>query len=427
MINIIIEEDNNNEIVATPVQGDFIQGNIIANNVLVTENVTVTLIKTDTNEAVDEFISNTGVYGFNYPGNGTYKIQFKFAGNEINGQNYEVSRNYKSINETINKEENTVNYTNTNTDELKEKFESIDYDQEERLNNPSECELIAYTDEFYVDNPLNKKYGSIFLQEREKFKLKVDSTMVAYKLVLGDGQVIDEWKRTSDSNSNTISDIEKPMIITLDSELRYGATVYIEYLITVTNKGNVDCTGFTLVSGNDLSYDQDAKLLTNGNQSNGNFGWKTNNIINTYVSNTLESSKTKDTYIKLECDSVSAGESKEFKFIVSKLLAEDSAFYNVTEIVQYSNEEGRRNFNEYGNMKSFAGSYWNTNTEESISEADTGISEKLFIMPPYGIKDNNKYLLFIVIVILVLVCNIIYIKHREIRIEKFNKRNVNYK
>lgn len=415
MINILLEEDSEDALI-NHVNGDFIQGNIIANNVQVTENVTVTLINSRTNENVDSVITNTGEYKLAYPGNGTYKIQFKFAGDEINGQNYEISSNYKSINETTNKEENTVNPSNTNTNNLKEEFRSIDYSIEERLNNPSECALIAYTDEFYVDNPLNKKFGSVVLIEREKFKLEVNSTITAYKLVLETGQVLEKWNRESTEESDIVSNVEKPLIITLDSELRYGATVYIEYLITVANKGNIDCTGFTLVSGNDLAYDENAILLTNGSQINGNFGWETSGISNNYVSNTLGSERAKDSYIKLKCDSISAGESKEYKYIASKLLAEDSVFYNVSEIVQYSNEEGRRNFDENGDIKSLAGSYWNTNTSESKNEADTGISEKLFIMPPFGVKYGIQYLIYLLYILMfLLICNIIYIKLKNKR------------
>lgn len=409
MINLDVRRDTS-RLPIDQAYSDFIQGNIIADNNLVTDNIKVTLIK-ESGESVSTYSEN-GNYKFGYPTPGRYKLEICLDTKDINGQNYEVISDYMSINDTTNPSQNSINPENTNIEELKEKFRKIGYSEEKTLdNNTSECALICYTDWFYVTNPTNKKYAGIVLKERDKFSIETTSEINAFKIMLSDGQVLAEWTKGSSQNVNnvlTTSD-NGAFVVTMDNELRYGATIYIEYNITLKNNSNIDCEEFTIISGNDLKYNEEAKLLTDSNVTNKDIGWKSVNNVSDYVSVSLNSSLSKGNYVQLQ-DSLQAGDSKTYRVITSELLDADCTYYDVTEIVEYKNIEGRRNFNSSGE-KILAGSYWH----EGITEADTGISQALLIMPPFG-ETNNLFIIVISILTLFIMVVIIYNRRKTYKI-----------
>ena len=380
----------------------FISGKVIADGNIVNDRLKITLVK-DSGEKITRYTEN-GEYKFGYPQVGKYRIEFSFDTTEINGQNYEVDSNYKSINNTTSPEQNSVNPSDTNIQELKEKFKKIGYSEERTLdNNTAECALTGYTDWFYINGTYDSKYGGIVLKEREKFGLEVNSELTAFKIILSDGQTLADWSKSDNQEVNNVLSTGEngAFILTMDNELRYGATIYAEYNITVTNNRNIDCKSFTLVNGNDLQCDLNSTLLTDTNIKNADIGWKGIENVDEYVSNVLDSALVKKEYIKLS-DEIKAGETKVYRLKLSKLVDSDCAYSNVAEIAEYENDQGRRNFNS-NNEKIRAGNYWN----EEITEADTGISKALMIMPPFG-ENVKMFIIAICTTILLIIINVMY-------------------
>ena len=416
MVNIRINAETGYD----PIQfddaySDFIEGNVVVGNSLASEKISITLIKNTGEKA--RIFSQNGNYKFAKPTtSGRYRIEFKFSDKNVNGQNYEVSKDYIQIGNTSNVNQNSVNPQNTNINEIKEKFRVIDYKKEKELDNtPKECELIATTDWFDITAYSNKIYGGINLQEREKFGLEVESEVSAFKVILADGQTLAEWDKQSSNNSasNVLTNTET-FIVTMDNEIRHGAILYMEYAITVKNRSNIDCEKFTIISGNDLKYNAEAKLLTDNTLTNKNIGWSEVDKDKMYILNDVETGIAKDNYIQLT-DSLNKGVNKTYRVITSQILNPDCTYYNATEIVQYQNNEGRRNYNVSGN-KILAGNYW----KDVEREEDTGISSSVLIMPPFGEKHNKPTLIIVSIamVLIIIVYNKLNKKHTRRKYEK---------
>lgn len=407
MINVRLKRGTTGLAIDDSYEG-FIRGNIIANGNLVTDKLKITLVK-DSGEKATSYAEN-GEYKFGYPQAGKYRIEFSFDSNEINGQNYEVDSNYRNINTTTSPEQNCINPSNTNIQELKEKFRKIGYSEEKALdNNTKECALTGYTDWFYINGASDRKYGGIVLKEREKFGLEVTSEMTAFKIILGDGQTLAEWSKGNNQEVNNVLSTGRngAFIITMDNELRHGATIYAEYNITVLNNRNIKCEEFTLINGNDLQYNLNSTLLTDINMKSDN-KWQGIENSSEYVAEALNSSLKKDNYLKLtDTEGIEPGGSKTYKLTLSKLVDADCTYSNVVEIVEYKNEQGRRNYNSNGE-KIEACNYWNDGTIEN----DTGVSKALMIMPPFG--ENKKMIIIaVLLVVLLIIINVIY----------YNKKN----
>lgn len=399
MLNIKLKRSTSGLVLDDSYDG-FIKGNITLNDTLIQENLKVTLVK-DTGEKITRTTAN-GEYKFGYPGTGKYRIEFSFDTQNINGQNYEVIHDYTNINDTTNPTQNCIDYNNTNIEQLKNKFNKIGYREERILdNNPEECALEGYSDWFYINGTNSKKNGGIVLQEREKFGLELKTEMTAFKIVLGDGQTLADWSKGTNQNINNVltTNSSGAFVITMDNEIRFGSTLYAEYNISVKNNRNIKCNEFTIVNGSDLLYNSEEHLLTDSNTKNSDNDWQGIERIEEYVSNTLDSSLQKTNYLKLTDNSgLQPGEEKTYKIVLSKILDADCTYANVVEIVEYINSEGRRNYNLEGeNIE--AGNYWN----EGVSEADTGVSQALLIMPPFG--GNKRKIILTIFLIILLVIN----------------------
>ena len=131
-----------------------------------------------------------------------------------------------------------------------------------------------------------------------------------------------------------------------------------------------------------MIYNSNLKLLTDKTKTNADFGWeiKTKNELDGIVQN-KDCIKESGQYIVsnyLENDI-----NKELRLVVSLVVstATDSdqlAYENMAEIIEYKNSIGRR----ITDLEVIPGNYNPENAE--ITEKDTGIAQRVIIMPPLG-------------------------------------------
>lgn len=354
-------------------------------------NISVKLIGQDFAEEC--ILTNEGKYGFNRPDPGEYYLEFTYTGNEYNGQNYiTIPNNGVSRNEA---EEYILNSCTENAErrtEINNYFSIIDNKKTLELNGTDYTNVVmtAQTDKFTVlpdvidvVNPGNsytdpKVFANLGLLKREEFEIKLNKRVDAIKFTLADGTVfIDE--------NNYSNPMHKLIII--DEELMHGATIQIEYVITIENLKALNCTGVKILdyldyNNNTMTYNGSAKLLTDPSKTNSDFGWeiKTKNELDGIVQN-KDILKDSGEYIisnYLENDI-----SKELRLVVSLVIStatdsDELAYENMAEIIEYKNNIGRR----ITDLSVIPGNHNPENIE--TTENDTGIAQRVIIMPPLG-------------------------------------------
>jgi len=399
-------------IIAPPASGDFITGiafvdknadgkkdvdeEIIKDS---NGNITVKLIGDSYSEEC--ILTNEGKYGFGKPVAGEYYIEFTYTGNEYNGQNYTtIANNGVSRNEA---EEFILNSSTESPDrrtEINNYFSSIDNKKTEELNGTdyTNVKMTASTNKFTilpdvidVINPANsytdpKVQANLGLIKREEFEIKLNKRVDSVRFTLADGTVYADEKNYSN-----------PMhkLIIIDEELMHGATIEIEYVITIQNLKSLNCTGVKILdyldyNNNVMTYNSGAKLITDPNKTNADFGWqiKTKNELDGVVQN---KSMLKESGQYVVSDYLENDITKELRLVVSLVIstsseADELAYENSAEIIEYKNSIGRR----ITDLSVIPG---NHNPEEITAlENDTGIAQRVIIMPPLGGntgKDEN--------------------------------------
>lgn len=387
IINVTLETTSFGTINFDERYPDYISGELLLENgQRIQDEVKVTLTNIEDTSYYGGNYFSGGFYNLAYPSKaGTYRIDFEFATPNVNGQYYEVVSDYFSVDSTTSTNQNTLNPTTTNTEELKKKFNTITYVEENQLNVGKETALTGRTDSFTVsDDPLNKKYAGAMLKEREKFILNVENVVTNYKLILNDGRILYDWNRDAHPDDSGIA--LGLFVLNIDEEIRHGSVLFAEYKITVYNYSNIDCDSYTLLNHCNFMYNENQTLLSS-NQLNKDFGWKV--ISPEDVESLVGASNAAKfpTYLELEDkNGLPAKTAKEFYLTVSITLSNPPQFIDVAEIVKYQNIEGRRNYQYNSNNIVQAGNYINGATKE----ADTGIAELISVLPPFGNYDNNK-------------------------------------
>lgn len=393
---------------------NFIEGYVLKKDGSpIKDNVKIYLLNTnDETKRATTYPNDDGKYEFAYPEPGKYKIEFVFRDSQINGQYYNVITDYVDINACTDISKNVVLGTNIN--EIKDYFSVIEKEKEkyELDNQTGECTLRGLTDRFEVEvsygtdtdgdgvndttiYPTSKKYGTIILEEREKFSLTIEEKINNLTLTLSNGEKLINWNREENLGEkveNLIAIYDptnnyKNMQIIITDELRHGSTLNIEYKITVTNNSRIDCEGFTLLS-NCQGFEYSDKLINKTiPESNKNIGWKKIDL-DEAKSLCDNNQMPENGWIKYETnEQLKAGESKEIYLSFSIFISnqDDFEYYNRTEVVQYKNLEGRRNYDANGNIIK-AGNFDYSNSEYERQEADDDFSGAVAIIPPFGIR-----------------------------------------
>lgn len=413
---------------------DFIKGYIRkSDGSPVKDGVKVYLVDAnDSSKKTSTSPNDDGWFSLGYPEEGTYRVVYQFADSQINGQYYKVVSDYTNINSCSDINKNVILATNLN--KVKENFLTIGKEQEmnQLENQDGKCTLIGASDSFYVEAsyevyydsdgdgsddssytvyPTQDKLGTGIIEERNKFSLTVDEEINNMTVTLSNGQNIVNWDKDSGEEYGAhvmAPSGSKTKQIILTDDMRYGSTLYLGYKITVTNNSGIDCDGFTLLShyvGFDYNPGERNKETSVINE---NEGWVklTKDQAKSWSNN---SELPNEKYLQYQTDQkLKAGESKEIYLSFSIVLSnqDDFEYYNVTELVQYKNSEGRRNYDKDGNIIK-SGNFNYSNIEYTRQQKDDDFSGAVSVIPPFGMNTGKRYLFLSNICTLILVILVI--------------------
>jgi len=274
---------------------------------------------------------------------------------------------------------------------------------------------------------------NFYLSRRQEFELNLTEYVTGVRITLSDGTVIHE----NILGKNSVKDIankDLPYPIIIDELLLHGALVEIEYAIEIKNTTNTKASVFSVANYLDdaaLVFNQDAKLLTNPEHSNKEYGWyKVYDWSQPYGWNQLEINTLQRTDAKgntvpageglirimnpgLERDfkdkyclkadinnePLNSGFSKTLRLVLTAVLdsAEDINFnyLNHSEIVGYANETiGENPFGRrmekvtaiYAGMPEYAHLIAGNKGLNDVKENDEDISMVVQVMLPTGSK-----------------------------------------
>ena len=287
--------------------------------------------------------------------------------------------------------------------------------------------------------------------ERPRSDMYVEKDVSNFKLLsAGDGQTIFDTDQsvsnlTWKANTRTTRGLVQA---TVDQNLVHGATLQLTFSIKVINTGETDYadetyynTGVvtdpsTIVTlkpativdyvSNNLSFDTatnsgwreitDKTELTSGDDpyikaiDENVFNGLQKVIISTEDNPIVQSDP-----IVPEAAKDKAGKSSETleaTVYLTKVLpsdennTEDTEYENAAEVVESINTNGRRTYN--ADIVSIPGNY-------NIDEPDTGLSEKITIVPPFGAKDVITYTAIAIVLVAILGTGIFLIKRKVLR------------
>lgn len=283
------------------------------------------------------------------------------------------------------------------------------------------------------------------LERRPKTKIVLNKQIEGVKVYLANKDVIVDTKQGVSQNVNWVknNNILKNQIpkytkgklqIYMDEEIMQGATLEIEYKITVENQSEVDYTGqegmsvgTTYYTGKQSSSD---KIVTTSvdkiidyvdnnivfrKEDNAHWNLVENiselkNAVNMkhngYLNNNLKIEKEKleggeteqinqliETEV-LKTSKLKPGEKLDVKLVLSRNISGDNeqeelVYDNIAEILQLSNSVGRRD------EEAIPG---NQPPAESPKEYDADYTERVIILPPFGFNKSMMLVIFSIIV-----------------------------
>lgn len=210
---------------------------------------------------------------------------------------------------------------------------------------------------------------------------------------------------------------------TMDEELMHGATITITYELKIKNIGETDYTG------KDFYYKgtkADTKVTTSASvvldyvannlqfRANDNEGWKVaTNItagetsVNSGLTDAIKKYNTTITTNGLN-KALKPGETTTKGLVLTQLITpenkeDDMAYNNIAEIVSISNTAGRRMaYSVQGNQDPTA----------NPAEVDSAKSERVVILPPFGMENIVIYITIAIAALVILTGGIIFIKKK---------------
>jgi len=401
--------------------GDFITGKVtIAGNTSSPstpklDDIRVHLMKGNTKVAEGQTDEN-GNYGLAYPGSGTYYLKFMVKDtNKYNGQYYQ----FRTFNDAdvgpipVKKKDPDTRETNkaikeSNIQEIKDELKDVEINYEKENTILSSTSLWGKSNSFTIkpydddidgddttvdiyDPSEHRIKANVFIDEREKFSLTVDTDVNQYKIILSNGQVFKQYNLSTSPNNENFN--LRLFNITMDTKLSYGAKLFVEYKITVKNNSSIDCKGYTLLNRfESLEFNKEQYLLHDSNEKNSDkWGQNITDISNEINNKLIEGNDNTNTmtFLKLNDTGLNAN-SEEIHYITltRPLDAEDGStiFNGSSELVSYKNDEGRRNYSK----KDLTGVITENIIKSGIycysgvDDEHIGISEDIAILPPTG-------------------------------------------
>ena len=207
----------------------------------------------------------------------------------------------------------------------------------------------------------------------------------------------------------------------LDSELMHGATIRIDYTLTVKNVGETDYTGKEFYykgavgSGKIVTTSADTVVdyVSNNLQYRevDNSNWEVVSLDKLEVNEGIKANTSNKTILQttklskaLKPGETNAGNLVLSQTITSQNTSDDMTYDNIAEIIKYSNTVGRRMaYSVVGNQ----------NPNEAPAEVDSAAAEKVIILPPFG--ETYLYFGLGIAVLLIIAGSIIIIKKKVLK------------
>lgn len=290
------------------------------------------------------------------------------------------------------------------------------------------------------------------LEERPKNNINITKEIENIKITLSNGYVLINTAEGLNKNvmwTPTIGKLQGKVHIYMDEEMMQGTEVEITYRITIKNEGEVDSfgndysVGETYYTGKN-SQDQIVtnkidKLIDYVDNSlvfkkEKNSQWelientdlqtvqkmKENGYLNEKVDTTQQTGKTRNETNQVVVNeslkdvALKPGQSVSTQLILSKIIspndaADDLSYNNMAEIIQLTNDVGRRN------LIKIVG---NQDTEGMPEETDADNTENIIITPPTGADKNKTRLIILAGIFSILVGLILLIKRKKYRLYK---------
>ena len=240
---------------------------------------------------------------------------------------------------------------------------------------------------------------NLTLSRRPGFALATNITATGLRVILQSGQVLDTQTREPGSDF--------PMLETLDNELSYGATIQIEYTVSIKNDSSIQCEHLEMLNylPEKFVYDENISLIT-GEGINGDTGWEYANLESLFEQGMI-TQDTLDEYgnhvaLKLTLDNNGEGENGFYiapggeytiKYVVSRMISnlndiENPDFGIASEVLSYGDQGIRRMTYTVGANIShqYAGAYPGDIQDMDYSNESTN---EVIVIPPTGRQKDN--------------------------------------
>ena len=284
------------------------------------------------------------------------------------------------------------------------------------------------------------------LEERPKNNINIINEIENIKITLANGYVLINTEEGLNKNvmwTPTIGKMQGKVHIYMDEEMMMGTEVEITYRMTIKNEGEVDSfgndysVGETYYTGRDsqdqivtnridkvIDYVDNSLVFKKEKNEQWELIEKTDlqtvqkmkemGYLNEKVDTTQKTGKTKGETNQvivnesLKNIDLKPGESVSTKLILSKVIspndeANDLSYNNMVEIIELTNDVGRRNLTKV---------VGNQDTEKMPEETDADNTENIIITPPTGAYRNITILLIMAGILCIFVALIIWKKRK---------------
>lgn len=292
-------------------------------------------------------------------------------------------------------------------------------EEKEELNPiTGEMETVTYT---YIDEYREEPYnvGTVYLAQLPALSLVTKTTATGLQVVLADHQILQSQVQQPGSDI--------PLIQVLDDEISHGATIIVEYAITVKNQSSIQCNHLELLAHlpPNFVYRENNNLITESS-TNSSQGWKLVNKEDLYsqgyiTSETLEQNKGRQA-IMITLDNegqgadgfyIPSGGEYTIKVNISTVISNLNSWngdqHLYAEILGYKDNADRRM--AYPQSKTYGGStysslvgvYPGNNCEQDYS-GGANSTNVVYVLPPTGLftQRNRSYLITVTICIAIL-------------------------
>ena len=303
-----------------------------------------------------------------------------------------------------------------------------------------EVEYATQTSGGAEDVTYNVENMNLGIEERPLTNININKEVEAIKVTLANGTVRIDTEQELRTNVNWVENrdnLQGSIEIYMDEEFMQGAQVEIKYKITISNNSEVDTIGANGTSLGETyytgEYSTNDKIVTTRTdklldyynetmtviQDQNNKTWIEQQLNELYESDssllntgTYELVKDRNIITTEKTNNLEPGETQEIILTLQKIISaedieEDLNFENAIELIQISNESGRRDYETVPG---------NQDPDKTIpDEEDADIAELVKILPPTGVSNYMIYYIIGITAGIVLVIGIALIKKKALK------------